>query len=212
MNFPRYVVEYGQPVVIALMGVFVLSAVFGLLRNRRRAVSWVIAAVAMVVVYFSVNFLVWARAKVNPLKPVFRAAGHVAPELIFATPDGVQHRLSEYRGKAVVVNIWATWCSPCREEMPALERLQEENRERLVVLMISDEPYAQQRKLPGFESMQTVRGYVDGAVAPSELYIRGDVARPVTHIISTQGALEDTLIGPHDLKFLRERIAPLLAF
>ena len=44
----------------------------------------------------------------------------------FALPDvnGVSHKLSDYRGKWVVVNYWATWCPPCREEIPDLIRLQ----------------------------------------------------------------------------------------
>ncbi|WP_339108479.1 TlpA disulfide reductase family protein [Thioclava sp. GXIMD4216] len=46
------------------------------------------------------------------------------PELEFQDEGGKTHHLSDYRGKVVVVNFWATWCVPCREEMPALEKLQ----------------------------------------------------------------------------------------
>lgn len=46
------------------------------------------------------------------------------PELAFEGPDGKPRKLSDYRGRTILLNLWATWCIPCREEMPALDRLQ----------------------------------------------------------------------------------------
>ncbi len=46
-------------------------------------------------------------------------------DLSFKMPDGRDTTLSAFRGKAVLVNLWATWCAPCRHEMPALDRLQQ---------------------------------------------------------------------------------------
>ncbi len=48
-----------------------------------------------------------------------------APDLAFNTPDGRAVTLADFRGKVVLLNLWATWCAPCRHEMPALDRLQE---------------------------------------------------------------------------------------
>ena len=46
------------------------------------------------------------------------------PDLAFADADGKPKKLSDWRGRTVLVNLWATWCVPCRKEMPALDRLQ----------------------------------------------------------------------------------------
>jgi peroxiredoxin len=50
-------------------------------------------------------------------------AGTEAPGLTVTTLDGDTVRLSDYAGKALLINIWATWCAPCREEMPSMQRL-----------------------------------------------------------------------------------------
>ncbi|WP_203294999.1 TlpA family protein disulfide reductase [Maricaulis parjimensis] len=50
----------------------------------------------------------------------------IQPDVAYADPSGNEIRLSDYRGQVILVNFWATWCGPCVEEMPALNRLQEE--------------------------------------------------------------------------------------
>ena len=49
--------------------------------------------------------------------------GVMAPDFSLPDTHGKLHRLSEYRGQPVVVNFWATWCPPCREEMPSMQTL-----------------------------------------------------------------------------------------
>jgi len=45
------------------------------------------------------------------------------PDGVFVTPDGASHHLDEFKGRGMVVNLWATWCAPCVAEMPSLEAL-----------------------------------------------------------------------------------------
>jgi thiol-disulfide isomerase/thioredoxin len=57
---------------------------------------------------------------------VFKKAPEELPELPFQDKDGKSRTLKEWQGKVVLVNLWATWCAPCRKEMPSLDRLQAE--------------------------------------------------------------------------------------
>ncbi|MEW6688023.1 MAG: TlpA disulfide reductase family protein [Pseudomonadota bacterium] len=55
---------------------------------------------------------------------MLRGSGSVLPDLRFTDGAGAPRALSDFRGRVVLLNLWATWCTPCREEMPALDRLQ----------------------------------------------------------------------------------------
>ncbi len=63
-----------------------------------------------------------ARAAGGELKPW---RGGATPSLALRDLQGKEHKLADYRGKVVVLNFWATWCDPCREEMPSMQRLQD---------------------------------------------------------------------------------------
>ncbi len=72
--------------------------------------------------------------------------GSVAPDFTVTALDGTEVSLSDYRGKVVLVNVWATWCPPCREEMPSMERLyQSLQGEDFEILAVSvDAPFGEQ--------------------------------------------------------------------
>ncbi len=73
-----------------------------------------------------------ASAALAPKPPEARAP---VPELPMTDLDGKPLRLADLRGRVVVLNVWATWCLPCREEMPSLDRLQEAFSDRPVVVL-----------------------------------------------------------------------------
>lgn len=80
------------------------------------------------------NACVAAKSVADQLKPLargelaaFQVTATPAPlrQLAFKGPDGRDLTLADFRGRAVLINLWATWCAPCRHEMPALDKLQE---------------------------------------------------------------------------------------
>jgi thiol-disulfide isomerase/thioredoxin len=66
-------------------------------------------------------------------------AGSAAPATAFEDPDGSPASLADFRGRPVLVNLWATWCAPCIAEMPTLDKLAAREGERLEVLTISQD-------------------------------------------------------------------------
>ena len=93
------------------------------------------AAAAIVVLMAWVN-----RDRLNPVVP-----GSQAPGFTVLDSEGTERSFQDYRGKVVLVNIWATWCGPCKEEMPSMQRLwQAIASEDFEILAVSvDAPFGQ---------------------------------------------------------------------
>jgi thiol-disulfide isomerase/thioredoxin len=62
-----------------------------------------------------------------------------APQVSFSDAMGASANLSDFAGKPVLLNLWATWCAPCRREMPSLERLQARLGDKITVLAVSED-------------------------------------------------------------------------
>ncbi len=81
----------------------------------------------------------------------------------FQSPDGSTVRLSDFTGKPLLVNIWATWCAPCIVEMPMLDKLAARETGRLKVLVVSQDIQGSEKVVPFFErgNYQQLEPYVD---------------------------------------------------
>lgn len=120
--------------------------------------------------------------------------GEPAPDFQFQTPEGQATSLSDLRGKAVLVNFWATWCGPCRMEMPFIQQVYNEWQERgLVVLAINLG-----------EGSDKVTSFVESynISFPVLLDTNQEVARgyniqyiPTTFFIDRDGIIQDMKIG-----------------
>src|SRR5206468_3660879 len=78
-------------------------------------------------------------ARAGPVKGVDRShKGTPALDATFNDPDGGETSLAEFSGKPVLVNLWATWCAPCRKELPTLDRLSQ-SRKDVTILAVSQD-------------------------------------------------------------------------
>lgn len=156
-----------------------------------------LAAIAILAVAFGV---VWMQsAKYEPL-----TVGKVAPD--FELPDSDEKktlRLSDFRGKVVFLNFWATWCKPCREEMPSMEVLYKNfERDGFVVLAVSIDRVTTKKDIPPFVKSLglTFPVLVDSWGQTDKRYKLMGV--PETYIIDQQGILREKVIGPKDWTIL----------
>ena len=140
-------------------------------------------------------------------RAVYAKVGQEAPDLAFRqVSDDAQQRLRDLRGKVVVLNMWATWCPPCREEMPSLERLQKEHGGKgLVVVTVSDEDRETLQKYIAEHPPATLQVY-DPAIA-KELGFQG---RPLSLVIDREGTIREAVIGSRSYEDFEGMVLPLL--
>jgi peroxiredoxin len=123
--------------------------------------------------------------------------GIEAPALVLPGADGIVYRLSAYRGRVVLVSFWASWCEPCREEMPSIEALRRSLRGMPFVVLAVNEG----------ESARTARRFADAARlnAPLLLDQDGGAARawgaralPSAYIVGPDGVVRYSHVGALD--------------
>ncbi len=178
-------------------------------RNSRRV--WILLAGVLV------GWLVvetWLRPGPRGPQLDMNVQGQASLDWTVQDPAGAPVSLAQYKGRPIVLNIWATWCGPCVQELPSLDRLaanQEITERGIVVLAITqDDTETLQRFLAGrsIQSLQVLRSDEIPAAFASQ-YI------PATYIIDAQGQIVESTIGgadwdtPEVVNFLKELAGPV---
>ena len=149
---------------------------------------------------------------INPMynKPAISAAPLFTSNL--TNMQGVKQNLAQYKGKIIVLNFWATWCPPCREEMPELSQLQQEYKNRnIIVLGVAEDELA-----PVKEFLQSAPVSYPIFIAENEAVDLGatlgndKAVLPYTVIIDTNGSVIDTFIGRINKPLLEKSLQILL--
>ncbi len=136
-------------------------------------------------------------------------AGSIAPDFSVQSLQGGEQSLKSLKGKVVLVNFWATWCVPCREEMPAIQAVYDAHKDEGFVVMGIDER----------ESPEEVTSYMHELDLHIPLYLDGDgkVARqyrvfglPTSVFIGRDGVIREVVIGAMNLNSLDANVKKML--
>ena len=157
----------------------------------------VLMALGGAVVGLLVIGLVWVLSGSNaqPALPPVGELNRPAPDFTLPGLNGQDVRLSDYRGKVVLVNFWGTWCEPCKEETPALQQSYLKLRDQGLVIIGVD---LRNQEGDGAEGVDNVRSFTEGygVTYPIALDIKGEVARafqiypiPTSYFIDPSGTI-----------------------
>jgi thiol-disulfide isomerase/thioredoxin len=113
--------------------------------------------------------------------------GAIAPDFEWAGPEGQTLRLSSYRGRVVVVNFWATWCPPCKQEMPILQRVAASEPDVIVLEVDLMEPGDRARNFLDSLGLDRLQPVFDNDGATTRRY--GVLSLPSTFFIDKDGVI-----------------------
>jgi len=129
---------------------------------------------------------------------VFLDVGHPAPDFTLPDLDGTPRKLSDYRGKVVLLNFWSTWCTPCRTEMPSMQRaFQRHKGNGFEILAVS---LNVEGKPPVVEFVKELKLTFMILLDPKKEVARiyRVYALPTSYVIDKQGKIAYKLIGEKD--------------
>lgn len=168
--------------------------------GRKGTARWQETALLLILAVFIVVFLILVFGKTGVSVKIIKE-GDIAPEFSLPSVDGSTVRLSDYRGKVVMLHFWATWCPPCVEEIPALDYLYRtlKGKDFDVITVSVDEGGAS-----AVRSFMQKRGLVlpvaldpDRSVAAQY----GTFKFPETYVIDREGIVRLKVVGSLDWTF-----------
>ncbi len=150
-------------------------------------------------------YLLNRRENISPRLGLASAEHPLAPEFSLSTLSGEKLKLSDYRGKVVLLDFWATWCAPCREEVPHFVALQNQYRDQglqIIGVAMDDGPEPVREFYRQFHMNYPV---VMGNAKTGELF-GGVLGLPIAFLIGRDGRIYSRHIGATDIALLDREI------
>ncbi|GAA4866420.1 hypothetical protein GCM10023310_52570 [Paenibacillus vulneris] len=198
--------------IIALLGIG--AVVIGWMREpqagRRRMQTLFFSFVLVHALFSAVAANTWDKSGLQSQASdeIGIGIGQTAPDFELMTLEGEKVKLSDFRGKKVLINFWATWCPPCRVEMPVMQTFYSENRDNNVVILSVDAMHTEVSRVV-VESFRKHWGLTFPLVLDSDGQVGKTYqvsAYPATYVLDEQGIIRKKHQGAMDEEMLRKAV------
>lgn len=176
----------------------------------RKTLSLLLLALGLTLISASAFFILRDIPPQNELATVPVQVSFPAPELTLSDTQGVSHSLADYQGQVVLVNLWATWCLPCKEEMPALQAFYNKHQKNgFVIIAVNDGD-------PTADVLQFVKDYeLTFPVWLDPTYIATEQAfktlnLPSSFVIDRDGTTRLMWVGGISRAMLEKHVIPII--
>jgi peroxiredoxin len=151
--------------------------------------------------------------KDNPVSqlPIGINEQNIAPDFTLKTLDGQTVKLSDFRGKKVILNFWATWCPPCRAEIPDMQQFYAKHKTEGIEILAVNATETE-------KSTKNIKKFAEtyGMTFPILLDEKSDVAHtfqaqtiPTSYIIDTHGVIQKRMIGPMSYEQMKQFLSSI---
>ena len=178
--------------------------------NWKQTLPFSLLGLGLLLVITSIYYLV----KNVPLQSDFGTVpvqvNYPAPELTLTNTEGLSRSLADYKGQVILVNLWATWCPPCKEEMPTLQAYYNRHREQgFSIIAINDGD-------PTPDVLQFVKDYeltfpvwLDPTYLATEQAFKS-LNLPSSYVIDRTGTVRLTWVGGISSRMLDKHVTPII--
>ena len=210
-NNAKFIIQWGQLITVTIILAAIILLYLLVKNNKYFLPKGFIAYSVAIILTFLILISGLAFTKVTSMKPRISVvlngleALHnkpAPPFNFYSLVDDSKKNISDYKGKVVLLNYWATWCAPCIKEMPELNRLQSKYQDQgLTVIALSDEDKERLLKFASKNPFIVTAAY-------SNEFNWADIQseRPMTFLINREGIIVDYFTGGYDFTFFESKI------
>ncbi|MBK9925732.1 MAG: TlpA family protein disulfide reductase [Anaerolineales bacterium] len=176
----------------------------------QRTTPLILLGLGLILIAASGYFILQNPSAQSDLSAVPAQVNYASPELTLTDTQGITHSLADYKGQVVLVNLWATWCPPCKDEMPTLDAYYNKHKEDgFIIIAINDGD-------PAPEVIQFVKDYrltfpvwIDLNYTATEQVFK-TLNLPSSFVIDRNGTIRLQWVGGINSKMLEKFVTPII--